>query len=86
MRPLLRVKRWSSTNAALVAATSQKQSGWNGAVGMERKVPFPQSKEEAGVLRRKLAVRAIARVPSHPFYGQCRQLKRSKKIKKCLTD
>lgn len=56
-------------NAALAAATSQKQSSWNRAVGMGRKVPFPQSKEEAGVLRSELAVRAYARVPAARFTG-----------------
>lgn len=36
---------------------------------MGRKVPFPQSKEEAGVLRSELAVRAYARVPAARFTG-----------------
>ncbi len=36
----------------LAAATSQEQSGWNGAVGMERRATFPQPKERASVLRR----------------------------------
>ncbi len=33
---------------------------------MGRKVPFPQSKEEAGVLRRELAVRAYSPRPEPP--------------------
>jgi hypothetical protein len=53
-------------NAALAAATSQKQSSWNRAVGMGRKVPFPQSKEEASVLRCELAVRAYSPRPEPP--------------------